>query len=178
MEEGAINQIEYCRNFIFKRNFPIHGIFERSCELGLWRLTADKISEVFGTRITEKLHGKLNSTLEKIEHGHHIFRAYLKRAFVKQYEKFATFLRNEVCSNNLADFGPRKGLEHLDDVREKFLGVTERFTTFQTRCLNSHVDFSLLQRLALPITVGTAGLRRHPGRTRLDVACLRRSVRH
>ena len=25
----AISQIEYCRNFIFKRNFPIHKIFER-----------------------------------------------------------------------------------------------------------------------------------------------------
>ena len=24
----AIWQIEYCRNFIFKRNFPIHKIFE------------------------------------------------------------------------------------------------------------------------------------------------------
>jgi hypothetical protein len=156
----AINQIEYCRNFIFKRNFPIHRIFERSCELGLWLMTADKISEVFGTRITKQLHGKLNTTLEKIEHGHHIFRAYFKRAFVKQYEKFATFLRNEICSNNLADFGLRKGLEHLGDVREKFLGITERFTTFQARCLNTHVEFPLLQRLALPITVGTA---KYPG---------------
>src|SRR6266853_6902053 len=24
----AINQIEYCRNFIFKRHFPIHKVFE------------------------------------------------------------------------------------------------------------------------------------------------------
>ena len=156
----AISQIEYCRNFIFKRHFPIHKIFERSCELGLWRLSADKISEIFGTRITKKLHGKLNTTLEQIEHGHHIFRAYWKHAFVKQYEKFATFLRNEVCSNNLADFGLRKGLEHLADVREKFLGITERFATFQARCLNAHVDFPLLQRLALPITVGSA---QYPG---------------
>ena len=156
----AINQIEYCRNFIFKRNFPIHRIFERSCELGLWLMTADKISEVFGTRISKQLHGKLHTTLEKIEHGHHIFRAYFKHAFAKQYEKFATFLRNEICSNNLADFGLRKGLEHLGDVREKFLAITERFTTFQARCLNTHVEFPLLQRLALPITVGTA---KYPG---------------
>src|SRR6202166_3107369 len=40
----AIGQVEYCRNFIFKRNFPIHKIFERSCEIGLWRLTANRIS--------------------------------------------------------------------------------------------------------------------------------------
>jgi hypothetical protein len=47
----AISQIEYCRNFIFERNFPIHKMFERSCELGLWRLTAEKISEICGTRM-------------------------------------------------------------------------------------------------------------------------------
>ena len=41
----AVRQVEYCRNFIFKRHFPIHRLFERSCELGLWRLTAQKISD-------------------------------------------------------------------------------------------------------------------------------------
>src|SRR6516164_11851597 len=44
----SISQIEYCPNFIFKKNFPIHKLFERSCELGLWRLTAHKIAEIFG----------------------------------------------------------------------------------------------------------------------------------
>jgi hypothetical protein len=67
----AVNQIEYCRNFIFKRHFPIHRIFERSCEIGLWRLTAHRISEIFGVRVTKKLKGKLNTTLVQIEHGHH-----------------------------------------------------------------------------------------------------------
>ena len=49
----AISQIEYCRNFVFKRNFPIHKLFERSCELGLWRLTADKTASIFGTRLQD-----------------------------------------------------------------------------------------------------------------------------
>ena len=152
----AVNQIEYCRNFIFKRHFPIHRIFERSCEIGLWRLTAHKISEIFGVRVTKKLKGKLNTTLEQVEHGHHIFRAYFKNAFVKQYEKFSTFLRNEICSNNLSDFKLKKGLQHLAAVREKFLAITDRFAAFQAQALNVHVEFPLLQRLALPITVGTA----------------------
>jgi hypothetical protein len=156
----AVNQAEYYRNFIFRRHFPIHKIFERSAEMGLWRMTADKISAVFGSRITRRFKGKLNTTLEQIEHGHHIFRAYWKNAFIKQYEKFSTFLRNEVCSNNLADFGLKKGLDHLAAVRQKFLAVTDRFAAFQAQCLNVHVDFPLLQRLALPIAAGTT---RYPG---------------
>jgi hypothetical protein len=38
--------------------------------------------------------------------------------------------------------------------------AADRFTAFQAQWLNVHVDFPLLQRLALPITVGTA---KYPG---------------
>jgi hypothetical protein len=156
----AIAQIEYCRNFIFKRHFPIHKIFERSCEIGLWRLTANRISEIFGVRLNKRLRGKLATVIDQIEHGHHVFRAYWKNAFLKQYEKFSRFLRNELCSNNLRDFGLRKSLDHLDAVRKKFQTITDRFAGFQAQCLNVHVDFPLLQRLALPITIGSV---RYPG---------------
>ena len=156
----AISQIEYCRNFIFKRNFPIHKLFERGCELGLWRLTAHKITEIFGARLHRRLPGKLATVIDQIEHGHHVFRAYFKHAFLKQYEKFATFLRNELCSNNLNDFGLKKGLDNLDAVRQTFKVITSRFAGFQAQWLNVHVDFPLLQRIALPITIGSV---RYPG---------------
>lgn len=156
----AIAQIEYCRNFIFKRHFPIHKIFERSCEIGLWRLTAHRISEMFGVRLNKRLRGKLVTVIEQIEHGHHVFRAYWKNSFLKQYEKFSRFLRNELCSNNLRDFGLKKGLNHLDAVRKRFQIITDRFADCQAQWLNVHVDFPLLQRLALPVTIGTV---RYPG---------------
>src|SRR6516225_7915470 len=156
----SISQIEYCRNFIFKRHFPIHKIFERSCELVLWRLTANKISEIFGQRLHRKISGKLATVIDQIEHGHHVYRAYFKHAFLKQYEKFSTFLRNELCSNNLKDFALKKSLDNLQAVREKFQTITDRFAGFQAQWLNVHVDFPLLQRIALPITIGSV---RYPG---------------
>ena len=166
----AIAQIEYCRNFIFKRHFPIHKIFERSCEIGLWRLTANRISEIFGVRLTKKLRGKLATVIEQIEHGHHVFRVNFKNALLRQYEKFSRFLRHELLSNNLTDFGLRKGLDHLDDVRQKFQAITGRFAGFQAQTLNVHVDFPLVQRLALPVTRGTV---RHPGIRIQDVRVIR-----
>lgn len=166
----AIAQIEYCRNFIFKRHFPIHKIFERSCEIGLWRMTAHRISEIFGVRLTRKLRGKLATVIEQIDHGHHVFRVNFKNALLRQYEKFSRFLRNELLSNNLMDFGLRKGLDHLDAVRQKFQAITDRFADFQAQSLNVHVDFPLLQRLALPITIGTV---RYPGIRIQDVRVIR-----
>lgn len=156
----SISQIEYCRNFIFKKHFPIHKLFERSCELGLWRLTANRISEIFGQRLNRKIGGKLATVIDQVEHGHHVYRAYFKHAFLKQYEKFLTFLRNELCSNNLKDFGLKKSLDNLPAVREKFQIITSRFAGYQAQWLNVHVDFPLLQRIALPISKGSV---RYPG---------------
>jgi hypothetical protein len=43
---------------------PIHKIFERSSEMGLFRLTADKVVPIFGIRMTKRLRGELHSVVE------------------------------------------------------------------------------------------------------------------
>jgi len=72
------------------------------------------------------------------------------------------------CAQNfLRDFGLKKGLEHPEAVREKFLAITDRFAGLQAQWLNVHVDFPLLQRISLPITVGSvhyAGIKIHETR--------------
>jgi hypothetical protein len=152
--EYSLNQVEYCRNFLFRRNFPIHRIFERSCELGLFRLTADKITQIFGVRKHKRIRGKLHSMLEKLDHGHHVLRIYCKSLLARLYEKCATFLRLEVCVNRLQDLGRNKGLENLNALRQKLVALTDRLADFEAGLLNVHVDFPLFQRLALPIQVG------------------------
>jgi hypothetical protein len=127
----SLQQIEYCRNFIFRRNSPIHKLFERSCDLGLFRLTADKLSQVFGFRLHRRIRGKLASVLERTDHGHHVLRACGKNAVLRMYEKFSTFLRLEVLSNNLKDFGMKKSLDNLEAVRQILATTTDRFAQFE-----------------------------------------------
>jgi hypothetical protein len=163
----SINQIEYCRNFVFKRHFPIHKIFERSCEMGLFGLAADKVAYIFGVRVTKRLRGKLHSVIEKLDHGHHVLRIYCKSLVARVYEKFSTFLRVEVCVNRMKDLGLNKGLENLERLRQKLVAMTDRFAGFQVQSLNVHVDFPLFQRIALPVTVGQtkiAGIKIHDTR--------------
>src|SRR5207253_4848600 len=147
----AIAQIEYCRNFIFKRNFPIHKLFDRSCEFGLWRLTADKIAEIFGARLNRTMRGKLATVIDRIEHGHHVFRAYFKHAFLKQYEKFATFLRNELVSNNLADFRLKKGLDHLVCRLLLDKKINAQLARSEAQWPTVHIDSPMLLRLPQPL---------------------------
>jgi hypothetical protein len=150
----SLNQIEFCRNFVFRRHFPIHKIFERSCELGVFRLTADVITQIFGVRKHKRIRGKLHTMLEKLDHGHHVLRIYCKSLVARTYEKFGTFLRVEVCVNRLKDLGLNKGLEQLPALREKLIAVTDRLAGFEADLLNVHVDFPLFERLAKPIPAG------------------------
>jgi hypothetical protein len=157
-----LNQVEHAQNIIFKRNHPIHSIFERSCDLGLARITTQRIANIFGWRITKRTKGKHQVVLEQMDHGHHILRAYSKNAFVKQYEKDNTFLRIETCSNNLKDFRQKKSLEYLPQVAEKLQAVNDRFADAQAENLNVEIDFPLLQTLAQPCRVKSrrvAGIR-------------------
>jgi hypothetical protein len=68
----AIAQIEYCRNLICKRHFPIH--------------------KNFGVRLNKRLRAKLAAMPDQIEHGHHFFRAYWKNAFLSSvyWKSFCT----------------------------------------------------------------------------------------
>ena len=157
-----LHQVEYCLNFIFRRNHPIRKVFERSCELSLWRMTGEKIWRAFGRGHRDRIKGKLQTILDGIEHGQHVFRAYWKHAWVKQYEKFRRFLRMEVTSNNLRDFKLHKGLAYLGDVRQRLYQVVDRFAGQQAVNLNVHDDFTLLRRIALPVESGgrkTAAIR-------------------
>src|SRR6202011_162172 len=115
--------------------------------------TAHKISEIFGQRLHRKMSGKLATVIDQIEHGHHVFRAYFKHAFLKQYEKFSTFLRNELCSTTSVS---RKAWTICKQPRK----VPDHHQPLQAQWLNVHVDFPLLQRIALPITIGSV---RYPG---------------
>jgi hypothetical protein len=165
-----VHQVEYCQNFIFRRHHPIRKIFERSCELGLWRMTGERIWRAFGRGHRDRINGKLQTIMEAIEHGQHVFRAYWKHAWVKQYEKYSTFLRNEVTSNNLRDFKLAKGLAHLGQVRTRLLQVLDRFAAHQAENLNVHEEFALLRRIALPVTDGGV---RTPGIRIQDVRIIR-----
>jgi hypothetical protein len=163
----SLNQIEYCRNFIFKRHFPIHKIFERSCEMSLFRLAADKVAYIFGVRVTRRLRGKLHSVLEKLDPGHHVLRIYCKNLVGRMYQKFSTFLRVEVCVNQMKDLGLNKGLENLACLRQRLAAMTDRFAGFEAQSLNVHVDFPLFQRLALTVVAGKtkiAGIKIHDTR--------------
>jgi hypothetical protein len=150
----SLHQVELCRNVVFRRHFPIHKIFERSAELGVFRLTADVVAQIFGVRTHKRLRGNFHTMLEKVDHGHQVLRIYCKSLVARIYEKFGTFLRIEVCVNRLQDLGLKKGLDQLPALRQQRVAITDRLAGVEADLLNVHVDFPVFERLAKPVATG------------------------
>ena len=150
----AVSQIEYCRNFIFKSRWPIRSLFQRSCELGLYLLTADRVALLLGRIRRQRIAGKWQNVLERLEHGQHVFRTHFKNSFLKQYQKASTFLRLELVCNNLKDFGLKKTLPHWQALRERFQDITDRFAHTQAQHLNVHGQLDVVAALAKPVLQG------------------------
>ncbi len=92
--------------------------------------------------------------MERVDHGQQVFRTWCRNSFLKQYEKAATFLRLELVSNNVRDFGLKKSLAHWQAVRERFQQITDRFAAVQAQNLNVHGQLDVLARLAQPVLQG------------------------
>ena len=122
--------------------------------MGRLRLAADQVAYLFGVRLTKRLRGKWHSVLEKLDPGPHVMRIYCQNLVGRMDEKFSTFLRVEVCVNRMKDLGLNQGLKNLEALRQKLIGITDRFAGFEAQSRNGHVEFPLLQKIALPVMSG------------------------
>jgi DNA-binding transcriptional ArsR family regulator len=153
-----ISQIEHAQNIIFKRNHPIHSIFERSCDLGLARITTDRIANIFGWRITKRTQGKAQVVLDQMDHGHHVLRLPLSRqAFRIQRSEF----RQDQGQGSRFSF---LNTEHLNTEHcgASAAAVNDRFADAQAENLNVEMDYPLLESLASPCRIKSqrmAGIR-------------------
>ena len=152
----AVNQIEYCRNFIFKRHFPIHRIFERSCEIGL--VAVDRTQDLRDLR--QPHHQEAEGQAQHHAGADRARASYFPGVLEARLREAVREVLHLPAQRDLLQqsvrLRPEERLGALGVRAREVPRITDRFATFQAQCLNVHVEFPLLQRLALPITVGTA----------------------
>jgi hypothetical protein len=150
----SIAQIEYCKNIIFNRHFPLTRLFQTTCQHGLLLLQATSISRLFGRRITRRFKGKLQHILEKSQQGYFVLRSYFKNGMVKQYVKHSNYLRTEVTSNNLYDLKIKKSISNLPVVRETFSAIAENYLQHQTAVMRATPEVLADETLSKPVLIG------------------------
>jgi hypothetical protein len=156
----SVAQIELATDVIFKRTAPLKALFQRAVELGILVGGADRVTHLFGKRITRRYQGRLETVLTHQNEGRPSLRAYYQTSFVKQYEKGDRLLRTETCLNDTHHLGIQRGLEHLPELHERLLATNTRYLDAQAELLASTVDAGDLAVLTQPVLIGK---RRVPG---------------
>lgn len=155
------SQVEYCTNLIFKERAALDRVAERLLDLNRSIGRPDKLSTIFGHRITRAYRGGLKTQIADHHLGNPVIRSEYKDSSVKQYVRDHLLLRNEATSYNTLDLGVGKSIRNLPQLRHVMRGINDRYLAIQQDVLETYVDRGQLARLRQPTI--TASGRRTPG---------------
>jgi hypothetical protein len=154
-------QVEYCDNLIFERRAALDALGERLLDANRTIGQPNKITTIFGRKVTKRYGGKLQTVIEDLELPNPVIRSSYGNGFIKQYVRDHLNLRTEPATNDVTDYGVRKAVENLPQLREKMTSIIDRYHDVQQDILETFVDRGQLRKLAEP-TVLPSG-KRVPG---------------
>jgi len=155
------SQVEFCDNLIFHRRAALDKLGERLLDANRTIGQPNKITVIFGRKITKQYRGKLQTEIEDMHLPNPVIRSHYRNGFIKQYVRDHLILRTEAATNNVTDYGVNKAVEHLPALRDKLAAIDDSYLDIQQDILETFVHRGHLQRLAKP-TLTPSG-KRVPG---------------
>ena len=155
-------QVEYCENLIFRRRTALDELGERLHDTNRMIGRPDKLTVIYGRRVTKQYQGKLQTEIEDLHLGNPVMRSYYKNGFAKHYVRDHDILRIEAATNNVyKDYGINKAVENLAPLRQKLQGITTRYQDVQQDILETFLDRGELRNLGQPTVLANG--KRIPG---------------
>ena len=155
------SQVEYCDNLIFHRRAALDQLGQRLLDANRTIGQPNKITMIFGRKVTKHYKGKLQTVIEDLELPNPVIRSHYGNGFLKQYVRDHLCLRTEPATNNVTDYGVRKAVENLPQLRAKLAAICDNYLSVQQDILETFVDRGQLRKLTEP-TVLPSG-KRIPG---------------
>jgi hypothetical protein len=155
------SQVELCDNLIFYRRAALDKLGERLIDANRTIGQPNKITVIFGRKVTKQYRGKLQTEIEDMDLPNPVIRSHYRNGFIKQYVRDHLILRTEPATNNVTDYGVNKAIEHLPALRDKMAAVIDNYLDVQQDILETFVDRGQLRKLAQPTLTATG--KRIPG---------------
>ena len=106
-------QTEFCDNLVFHRRAALDKLEERLLDANRTIGQPNKITMIFGRKITKLHRGKLQTEIEHMDLANPVMRSHYRNGFIKQYVRDHLILRTEASTNNVTDYGVKKAVENL-----------------------------------------------------------------
>jgi hypothetical protein len=155
------SQVEYCDNLIFKRRAALDSLGQRLLDANRTIGQPDKITTIFGRRVSKNYRGKLQTEIEDLHLPNPVIRSHYRNGFIKQYVRDHLILRTEPASNNVNDYGVNKAVDNLSCLRQRLSDITDNYLNVQQDILETFIDRGQLRKLTEPTITATG--KRIPG---------------
>ncbi len=143
-------QVEYCDNLVFRRRAALDQMEQRLLDANRNIGQPSKITSIFGRKVTKHYRGKLQTVIEDLNLPNPVIRSHYGNGFIKQYVRDHVDLRTEPASNNVTDYGVKKSVENLPQLREKMSAVIDNYLNVQQDILETFIDRGQMRNLAEP----------------------------
>ncbi len=144
------SQVEYCDSLIFRRRAALDQLGERLLDANRTIGQPNKLTVIFGRKITQRHHGKLQTVIEYLNLPNPVMRSHYKNGFIKQYVRDDRLLRTEAATNNVTDYGVGKAVENLPQLRPTLESITDHYLEVQQDILETFVNRGQLRELSQP----------------------------
>src|SRR5436190_6173284 len=125
-------QVEYCDNLIFRRRAAVDALEQRLLDANRTIGQPNKLTLIFGRRITRHHAGKLQTVIEDMNLPNPVIRSHYRKGFLKQYVRDRFILRTETATNNIStDYGIGKAVANLPPLRQRLNGIIDRYLEVQ-----------------------------------------------
>ena len=155
------SQMEYCDNLIFHRRAAVEELTQRLLDLNRNIGQPKKITTIFGRKVTKQYKGKLQSVIEDLDLPNPVIRSNYGHGFAKQYVRDDRILRTEPATNNVYDYGVKKDVENLPQLRQRMSEIVDNYHNVQQDVMETFIDRGQLRKLAEPTILSNG--KRIPG---------------
>ena len=154
-------QTEFCDNLVFYRRATLDRLGERLLDANRTIGQPNKITTIFGRKITKLHHGKLQTEIEPMDLANPVIRSHYRNGFIKQYGRDPLILRTEAATNNVTGYGVKKAGDNLPALRSTLSAINDNDLNVQQDIVETFLDRGQLRNLAQPTITATG--KRVPG---------------
>jgi len=134
------SQVEFCDNLIFHRRAGVENLTQRLLDLNRNIGQPNKITTIFGRKVTQQYKGKLQTVIEDLNLPNPVIRSHYGHGFAKQYVRDDRLLRTEPATNNVYDYRVHKNVENLPQLRSRMSEIIDNYQNVQQDILETFVD--------------------------------------
>jgi hypothetical protein len=158
----SVYQVEYSRNFLFKRGRQLDDAYQHIINLTRQRIDIPYLKTLLGRKnrpyITKHHCSAPGVQVQTPDYNLTVFKIHVGKLTLKLYDKGERTLRAEVVVHNTKELGCKRSLEYFEEIVVKLNQLMGNFINNITYAHATIIDDGTMENLSKPVQTGKTRL--------------------